>query len=402
MCSSDLIALKELKLISGSSNFNISGKAYDWRESILNKDALTANLDIQSDSLNITQVLAAFSPGEKNETENKNGESKDYNENISTTTPGLIQIPKSFNMMINLDAKNLIYDKAEVNSVKGNLLFSNGAFFMHDITLKSGLGNIELSATYAPYSKLQGYTVLNLNIDNLNVEKVIELDDRIIKILPMLSTLQGFVSCNLNLTLELDSMYSPYPGSINATTTIKGNDLSVEKNKVLPKWVGKLLLGKRKRIEIDSISVDVDMYNDVLNIYPFIANIDQYKFYILGYQDVDDSFFYHVSLLKWFLPFKLGFNIYGVPDHMHLRLAKAKIINPDMPAKVISNKNGDVIRPLRINQILQQESQRQQNIYKDFSNQYYNIINQDSLRYSSEERDRIINQLNKTLNETSK
>ena len=58
----DLIAFKELKLISGSSNFNISGKAYDWRESILNKDAFTANLDIQSDSLNITQVLVSFSP----------------------------------------------------------------------------------------------------------------------------------------------------------------------------------------------------------------------------------------------------------------------------------------------------------------------------------------------------
>lgn len=76
---------------------------------------------------------------------------------------------------------------------------------------------------------------------------------------------------------------------------------------------------------IDSISAQVAIENNQLEIYPFIFNFDRYKLGLMGNNDLAMNLNYHVSVLKSPIPFKFGINIKGTPENMKIRLGGAKV-----------------------------------------------------------------------------
>ena len=76
---------------------------------------------------------------------------------------------------------------------------------------------------------------------------------------------------------------------------------------------------------IDHMSVQMQVDSSQVLIYPFIFNIDRYKLGVMGTNDLDMNFNYHVSVLKSPVPFKFGINIAGNLDKYKIKLGGAKI-----------------------------------------------------------------------------
>ena len=75
---------------------------------------------------------------------------------------------------------------------------------------------------------------------------------------------------------------------------------------------------------IDSMTVELLVENSQMQLFPFMFNFDRYKLGVLGYNDLNLNFKYHISVLDSPIPFKFGINIYGNPDDMHFRFGGAK------------------------------------------------------------------------------
>lgn len=92
---------------------------------------------------------------------------------------------------------------------------------------------------------------------------------------------------------------------------------------------------------IDSVSVDFLIKNGVIEIFPFMIEMDRYKVAVGGEHHIDMTFKYHVSLLKSPIPFRAGVDISGSLEKMKFRITKAKykdIFIPSRRAKVDSTQ----------------------------------------------------------------
>jgi len=119
--------------------------------------------------------------------------------------------------------------------------------------------------------------------------------------------------------------------TINGVLKIKGKDLSVEQDGAIRK-ITKLLMFKNKKTGyIDKMSVQGIISNNTLEVFPFILGIDRYTLAMSGTQSFDQSFKYHVSVLKSPLPFRFGINLWGNFDNWKYRLGKAKYKNENVP-----------------------------------------------------------------------
>ena len=69
-----------------------------------------------------------------------------------------------------------------------------------------------------------------------------------------------------------------------------------------------------------------------IEVFPFLAEIDRYKFAISGTQNLDLSFNYHISVLHSPIPFRLGIDLFGDNfDDFKFRIGKAKYKSTDIP-----------------------------------------------------------------------
>ena len=79
----------------------------------------------------------------------------------------------------------------------------------------------------------------------------------------------------------------------------------------------------KKRNMIDSMSVEMMIRDSKLMVYPFMVDMDRYRFGISGSNDAAMNLNYHIAVLKSPIPFKFGVNIKGTPDHLKIRLGGA-------------------------------------------------------------------------------
>lgn len=105
---------------------------------------------------------------------------------------------------------------------------------------------------------------------------------------------------------------------------------------------------------IDSISVDILVRDGVVEIFPFLLEIDRYKVAVGGEHNMDMSFKYHVSLLKSPLPFRAGVDISGTLDKMKFRVTKAKYKDWFIPSRQTKLDSAQVSLRQRIRTILRE------------------------------------------------
>ena len=386
----DIVNIKDINVRTAYSQFELDGQIKNWRKYIYKKDTISADLSLISDSLNFNLLYAYIKQLNSN---------KNKKDSIVLQAPDTVPqsiIPSNINLKLSLDMNDILYNGVGGNDLTGMLLVTESSLFLHNLILRSPMAYMNMDISLHTVENLYEGN-LDLSISNFDVQKVIANNPKIIDIVPLAKTLKGELGVTIAMKSLFNHRFSPIEQSIYGNADFQGSNLSVEKDKVLPKWVGTLLLGRKKFINIDSLRFYMSIDEDVMSIYPFETAINKYKFDISGMQNFDDSFFYHLTLLKWFLPFKLGFNIYGKPDKLHIKLACPKKNNFYMPSKVLNANMKNLLPHNYVNKNIEDASYSINQNYYNFMQKYNDILGKDDLKRYKKERSRIINQLDNLI-----
>ncbi len=104
---------------------------------------------------------------------------------------------------------------------------------------------------------------------------------------------------------------------------LSGDSLGVADPRKFEK-VAKLLRFKhRDRIMIDHMDVELMVRDSRLDLFPFMFDIDRYRFGVSGSNDLGLNLDYHIAVLKSPIPFRFGVNIKGRPGHVRFSLGRA-------------------------------------------------------------------------------
>ena len=246
----------------------------------------------------------------------------------------LFLVPDKLDLELKLDAKKVIYDKMLFENIKGDAVLRNRAVNLRELDLEAMGASMKLSMVYATPSPKQADAGFDLDIHDIQIEKLIEFIPSLDSTLPMLRSFQGTVDVQTEISSRLDSTMTIVLPSLTAALRLHGEQLVLLDGETFAE-ISKLLMFKNKeRNMIDSISAVVTVQDGEVTVYPFMIEIDRYKVAVGGHQDLAMNFDYHISVLKSPLPFRLGVNVRGNMDKMKIGLGKVLYKDSFTPAAV--------------------------------------------------------------------
>lgn len=339
------IKMEHTVLHAGSSSLDLSGRIWGIKRAITRKGKLRGDIMLQSDTLNVNELLNALNAaseylaaGDSFKDSLVRAESEEEldalitQEADTTLNTSSVIIPGNIDMKLALHVGYGKYSNLVMDDISGELLAKNRTLRINNFNAITEAGDLSLSALYSTKSKDDIHTGFDLELNNVQVDKLISIIPSVDTLLPMLRSFEGILNCELAATAKMDTAMNILLPSLNGVARIKGKDLVLLDGETFTK-IAKMLRFKNKDENIiDSISVEMLMSNNKIEMFPFLLKMDRYQAAASGVQNLDMSFNYHISVIKSPLPLRLGVNIMGNFDDMKFKLGKPKYKNANIPS----------------------------------------------------------------------
>lgn len=337
--TTDSVIFRNIKYKVGRSDFRINGRIDNIRRALTSRTGRTPlelNLHVSSDTIDVNQLAeaafagAAFAEKAKSgniviaNTENEDSLQAAMEQLTDTSTMAAILIPKNLTASFSMRARNIMYADMHMTKFRGSVMMRNGAINMHKLSAATDMGSIDLSALYNAPDKQSMNFGFGLQIKELQLDRVLHMLPAVDSIMPIMKNFDGIINADIAATSDIDSTMNFVLPSLNAAIKLYGDSLvllDADTFKMLSKW---LMFKNKKDNIINNVGVEILVENSMLELFPFMFDIDRYRLGVMGHNDMAFNFDYHVSVLKSPLPFKFGLNASGNPDDMKIRVGKAK------------------------------------------------------------------------------
>ena len=244
----------------------------------------------------------------------------------------LLVIPSNLEVDFTLEATGIKYDSLLISWAAADVAMRNRTVQVTNALAASNMGDLYFEGFYTTRSQEDIKAGFDLNLVNITAEKVITLFPAVDTLMPLLTTFQGDLDCELAATSDLDTLMNVILPSVDGIMKISGKDLGLKSSPELIK-VAKLLKFKNpQEAHIDNMSVTGIVQNNILEIFPFVLDVDRYQMAASGTQHLSQEFDYHVSVIKSPMILKFGLNAWGPDfDHVYYKLGKAKYRSANVP-----------------------------------------------------------------------
>ncbi len=341
--SNNEIRIDSAKVMAGASEISAKGKLTGLKRAMLGHGRLNLELDVRSGKMDAAELLNAYNSGMNFNPEDKRGIMEEASNSeflkmvtadasVSDVEMPLIVVPSNLNAHIGIHASGITYSGLNISNACADILMKERCLQVLNTAAVTNVGQMQFDGFYATRTKKDLRTGFSLNLNDITAEKVIELLPAVDTLMPMLKSFKGLLNCELAATASIDTNMNVIPQSINGVVRIGGRDLSISENEVFRTLAKKLMFKNKREGYVQNMTVEGVIKDNVLEIFPFVLNMDRYTLAMSGVQNLDMSFRYHVSVLKSPFLFRLGLDLYGQDfDHFKFKVGKAKYKNTNVP-----------------------------------------------------------------------
>lgn len=342
--TNDRIDLSGVRIESGSSDVSATGSVSGLKRAMTSRrGTLNLNLDINSDFIDLNEIILAASAGSKYEDSGSKGaifasDDTEYLNAIreqavldSVPETSLLVIPANLDAKVSLNASTLKYSDMETSWLASDIEMKERCLQLTNAMAMTNMGDVFLEGFYSTRTKKDLKAGFDLTLSNITAEKVIQLFPAVDSIVPMLQAFKGLLDCEIAATSSIDTAMNIIMPSISGMIKIDGRDLSLAESESLNKLRKTLRFKDRDSSAIDRMSVRGIIRDDKLEVFPFILKVDRYTIALDGTQRFDQNFKYHISALKSPIPMRFGVNLSGTFDDWRWKLGKARYKSTDVP-----------------------------------------------------------------------
>ena len=345
--NNDSLILNNIQYKAGRSDITFSGEITDMRRALTSRRQrvpLKIRFRSISDTIDVNQLAntaftgaayaQSFARDIRLDSEDEDRLDSIIGAHVADAPQAMapLLIPRNIDLELKCNARNVLYSDLLMHNMTGSMLAYDGALNLNRLKAYTDIGDIGLSALYMGANADSLSFGFGLQIDRFKLHKFLDMVPAIDSIAPTLRNFSGIISADIACTTPIDRHMDFRLDQLDAAIKLSGQDLVLldpETFKSISKW---LLFKNKKRNIIDSMSVQMSIDKGMLNIYPFIFNIDRYRLGVLGHNDFNLNFDYHIAVLKSPIPFRFGINIKGTPEKYKVRLGGAKF-NEKTPLK---------------------------------------------------------------------
>jgi hypothetical protein len=366
----DKLSIQYARLKAGQSDMTLNGDIEGIRRALLYNGQIKATISTKIDSMDCNEVIRALATGSVYSS--KPDEQQDSISNIvlveesnrpADSVFGLFVVPRNIDMELDASMKKVKYSKLNMSQANGKIIVRNRSIKIPNLQIKSDIGNMDFSMVYKAPTTKGAYTGLDIHLESVQLKELINAIPILDSLTPMMRSFDGQAECNIIAVTELDSLSNLIIPRTIASCYIYGKNMVLLDGAMFSTIAKKLYFKNKKRNIIDSISVDMALEDGIILVFPFVLSIDRYVAAIGGTQNLDMSFQYHISILKWPVPLiKIGLNLWGNPDDIHYR--------------IVSRKYEDLLTPVKEKSLMSSVVNLRQQLHDGLRKSIDNILNE--------------------------
>lgn len=339
--SNDSVNLRNVRYRAGHSDISMTGLISNIKRGLTSKragNALKINFDLKSDTIDVNELAAAAFAGSAYAERIRKGASHvaisddedtfdrqlDAMASQNHDTVGPLLIPTNLDGQLRLVADKVLYADMALDSLSGDIMLYDGGVNLHRLHAGSDAGNLMLSALYSAPKASDMHFGFGLDLSKFNIERFLRLVPPVDSMLPIMRDFSGIINAEIAATVDIDSTMNLKLPTLDAAIRLTGDSLAFINAKTyatLGKW---LRFRDRADNKIKHMNVEMIVRDNMLQIFPFSFDIDRYRLGVVGYNDLDLNFDYHIAVLRSPIPFKFGVTVKGNPDKFKVRLGGAK------------------------------------------------------------------------------
>lgn len=331
--SGNKLNINNSNVLLGNSDFELKGVITNINKFLKKEGLLKGDLTFTSSYTDVNEIMDIFNGMGANDTIVKDTP-VETNESVETAEEDdPFMVPLGVDITLNTKIESAKAGNMDLANVGGMLTVKDGTLILQEMGFTSNAARMLLTAMYKSPRKNHLYVGLDFHLLDIDIAEMIRIIPDLDTIVPMLKSFSGKAEFHLAAETNLKSNYEPKISTLRGATSIKGKDLVVldsETFKMISKY---LLMGKDAKNQIDSLSVEIGVFKNEVDVYPFLIAMDDYQVAISGRHFLDMTFDYNLSVIRPPIINRLGLDINGSIDNLQYHLIKSKHVNLFKPDK---------------------------------------------------------------------
>ena len=343
--------IEQSRIIIDDSDFALSGNITNLKNFAKGRGLLRGNLKFQSEQTNIDQLMDLVNGlGANNQSTDEiiiTDDNTDFaladnsqtvetqyiasqsdtlstlNSQLSTPNDPFI-VPKKVNITLDTHIKKAIFGETDIENLGGKLTIKDGEAILEQMGFTTDAAEMQLTGIYRSERRNHLFAGLDFHLLNIDIAKLIDLVPQIDTIVPMLSSFAGRAEFHIAAETYLRADYSPKMSTLRAAAALEGKDLVLLDSETFSTIAKYMMFNKKTENKVDSISVEMTVFRNEVDLYPFLISMDKWQAVLSGRHNLDNSFNYHISLTDCPLPARLGLDVKGTFDDLKFDLVPCK------------------------------------------------------------------------------
>ena len=338
--SSDTLSIEDSRIILGNSDFKLSGLVSDISSFVADENSLRADFDFVSERTDIDQLLDYFSGmGVETEEVAAEDDSEDLSESVvisSTDTLVMVEedepfmVPGKIDLTLNTKIKSAVAFGNEIQNLGGGITIKDEVLVLRQLGFTSDAARMQLTAMYKSPRRNHLYAGIDFHLLDIEIDKLIQMVPQVDSIVPMLKSFSGQAEFHLAAETYLNSKYELKKSTLLGAAAIEGKDLVVLDSETFDTIARLLSFQKSQENKIDSLVVDMTVFRNEVDVYPFVIGMDKYQLILSGRHNLDMSFNYHIDCIS---PIRLGLDVKGTLDDLDFNITPTRYRNLFVPER---------------------------------------------------------------------
>lgn len=335
------LRIADSRIELGRSEFSIAGNVRDIGSFLDETGTMEGSIDFTSDHTDLDEILAFISGfgkgGEKAAEKIQTG----ITEDADTAAPAPFIVPDLMNVAVNTHIREMDFNHHRFHNLGGDITFHEGSLILQELGFSSDAAEMQLTAIYRTPKDDDIHASVDFHLLDIDINELIDLIPSVDSVVPMLKSFDGKAQFHLAVETDFTDRYEPILSTLIGATAIEGKDLKVMDNEVFSDIKKKLLMSKKAENRIDSLSVEMQVLRNRVELFPFLVHMDRYSVVVAGHHNIDKELGckYHISVIQTPLPLRLGVNIEGSTAEIaakpirHIKMTKCLYDKTFSPSK---------------------------------------------------------------------
>ncbi|HSH53350.1 MAG TPA: AsmA-like C-terminal region-containing protein, partial [Bacteroidales bacterium] len=293
------LELQSFDAVVGESDFQLTGKIENYIPYALSDGTLKGDFQFNSTFINVNE----FMPTDTLETDQSSKseevgslEGKTVASDSVQVSSTVVEIPGNIDFKLVSKLDHILYDKLDITNLTGTFLVKNKKLMMDNLNMDLLDGKFSVDGEYNTQEIEKTSATLALNIQRVEIEKVINSFSMFESLAPILKNCKGKISIKFDFSSLIDSTMSPVLNTMDGYGRLQSDNIQVIDSKTFDKLAGMLNLGDKFNNEFKNINISFNIANGRIIVEPFETKVEDIKMVVGGSHGIDQTLDYDLAL----------------------------------------------------------------------------------------------------------